>query len=184
MHVARARALSRGAVLRKTRTALVRCLPTADNVRGPFYREGAPFRIDLAERDEPGERLTMSGRVTGLPEREPLDGAVLDVWQANARGLYSNMLGLGLRAARQRFRLRGKIRTVEGGHYQFETIVPGHYPFWLLTRPRHIHFIVSHPRLADDPWVKEELVICLTRDDSSPARRAGRFDIVLASERA
>ena len=98
----------RSAIIRSTRTALVRCVATADNIRGPFYREGAPFRIDLAEPDEPGERLTVAGRVIGLPDCEPLDDAVLDVWQTNARGFYSNMLGIGLGSARQRFRLRGK----------------------------------------------------------------------------
>jgi protocatechuate 3,4-dioxygenase beta subunit len=169
---------------------------TADNIRGPFYREGAPFRIDLAEPDEPGERLTVAGRVIGLPDCEPLDDAVLDVWQANARGLYSNMLGLARRADPKRFRLRGKIRTAGEGQYRFETIIPGHYPFWLLTRPRHIHFIISHPRyatlttqlffagdryLTTDPWVKEELVIRLARESSSPVRWTGRFDVTLAS---
>jgi protocatechuate 3,4-dioxygenase beta subunit len=170
-------------------------LATADNIRGPFYREGAPFRVDLAEPGEPGERLTIAGRVTGLPDCEPLDGAVLDLWQANARGLYSNMLGLARRANPRRFRLRGKIRAAADGQYRFETIIPGHYPLWVLTRPRHIHFIVSHPRyaplttqlffagdrcLASDPWVKDDLVIGLTRDASSPGRWTGQFDIVLA----
>ena len=179
-----------------TRTALVQCLPTVDNIRGPFYREGAPFRIDLAEPDEPGERLTIAGRVIGLPDCAPVDGAVLDVWQANAKGLYSNMFGLRWRADRERFRLRGKIRTAEEGNYRFETIIPGHYPLWFLTRPRHVHVIVSHPRytplttqlffaddryLARDPWVKEELVIRLTRANSSHSRWAGRFDFALAS---
>jgi protocatechuate 3,4-dioxygenase beta subunit len=118
------------------------------NIRGPFYREGAPFRVDLAEPDEPGERLTIAGRVMGLPDCEPLGAAVLDVWQANARGLYSNMLGLARRGDHGRFRLRGKIPAAGDGHYRFETIIPGHYPLWFLTRPRHIHFIVSHPRYA------------------------------------
>jgi protocatechuate 3,4-dioxygenase beta subunit len=138
----------RSAILRNTRIALVRCLATADNIRGPFYREGAPFRVDLAEPDEPGDRLTIAGRVMGLPDCEPLGAAVLDVWQANARGLYSNMLGLARRGDHGRFRLRGKIPAAGDGHYRFETIIPGHYPLWFLTRPRHIHFIVSHPRYA------------------------------------
>jgi protocatechuate 3,4-dioxygenase beta subunit len=170
-------------------------LATADNIRGPFYRESAPFRVDLAEPGEAGERLTIAGRVTGLPDCEPLDGAVLDLWQANARGLYSNMLGLARRANPRRFRLRGKIRAAADGQYRFETIIPGHYPLWVLTRPRHIHFIVSHPRyaplttqlffagdrcLASDPWVKDDLVIGLTRDASSAGRWTGQFDMVLA----
>ena len=40
------------------------CLATADSVKGPFYRAGAPSRDRLCPEDQPGEPLTVSGRVT------------------------------------------------------------------------------------------------------------------------
>jgi protocatechuate 3,4-dioxygenase beta subunit len=89
-----------GATLHRTllqhgRSFLARCIPTVDDIRGPFYREGAPLRERFCPPDEPGEPLALSGVVTGLPSCGPLSGALLDVWQTDARGFYSNMLGLG-----------------------------------------------------------------------------------------
>ncbi len=187
----------RGVGLRSTRSLLARCIPTADNVRGPFYRAGAPFRVRLADEDEPGQRLTISGRLTGLPDCRPLGGAVLDVWQTNARGLYSNLLGIRDPHDPKTFRLRGRFRTSAEGFYRIDTIVPGHYPLGFLTRPRHIHLVATSPAyrtlvtqlffagdryLARDPWVKDELVIELIGEDSpgTPGPRYhGHFDIAL-----
>lgn len=190
----------RGFTLRQARSLLAACTPTADNIRGPFYRRGAPFKTRLCPPDEPGESLAMRGRVTGLPDCRPLGNAILDVWQANAKGLYSNMLGLGDPDDSKTFNLRGRIRTDHEGRYQFETILPGHYPLWLLTRPRHIHFIVTHAGYASlttqlffegdkyldrDPWVKGSLIIRLTRQlpiTGQQVRPTGVFDIVLEKE--
>lgn len=190
----------RGFILRHGRSLLARCIPTVDNVRGPFYRKGAPFRTSLCPADEPGEPLIVSGRVVGLPDCRPLAGAILDVWQANAKGLYSNMLGLGDPDDPKTFLLRGRMRTDHEGWYRFETVLPGHYPLWLLTRPRHIHFIVTYPGyvplitqlffegdkyLERDPWVKDSLIIRLTKGGAGAdqkTRLGGLFDIVLEEE--
>lgn len=183
-------------LLRYGRAALTRCIPTADAARGPFYRAGAPFRTRLAGPDERGERLTISGQVLGLPDCRPLPGAVLDVWHADARGLYSNMLGLGDPNDPATFRLRGSLHTGEDGRYRLETVLPGHYPLPLFTRARHIHVVVTYPEypplvtqiffqgdryLAIDPWAKDELAIALTRDTTAQQDLgwAGRFDTVL-----
>lgn len=191
-----------GATLHRTllqhgRSFLTRCIPTADNIRGPFHREGAPFRDRLCPPDEPGEPLVLSGVVTGLPSCRPLSAALLDVWQTDARGFYSNMLGLGDPAKPRTFRLRGRLRTDAEGRYRIDTILPGHYPLWPLTRPRHIHLIVSHegrPPLVTqvffegdkyldwDPWVKDSLVLKLTEEPRRADGRtqySARFDIVM-----
>jgi protocatechuate 3,4-dioxygenase beta subunit len=76
--------------------------------------------------------------------------------------------------------------------------VPGRYPlFWPLTRPRHIHLIVSHPEYEPlttqiyfegdkynrlDPWWKASLTIPLDRHvdpESGRAEYRGIFDVVL-----
>ena len=59
---------------------------TEDNILGPFYRRGAPFRAKITPPLEPGTVLLVRGRVWGADTRKPLVNAVLDVWQANAKG--------------------------------------------------------------------------------------------------
>ncbi len=179
---------------------LVGCLPTADNVRGPFYRRGAPWRTQLCPIDEPGDALSISGTVTSGSECKPVAAAVLDVWQANAKGLYSNLLGIGARTNPRTFNLRGRVQSDADGHYRFESIVPGRYPlFWPLTRPRHVRLIVTHPDCETlttqiyfegdeynewDPWWDASLTIRpdWSIDERSARRRGhGVFNITLRS---
>lgn len=173
----------------------MKCAATADNVRGPFYRANAPFRQNrLCSPSEPGSPLALTGLVTGAPECVPLPNAVLDVWQANAHGLYSNMLGLRRETDSKAFRLRGRFRTDSKGHYRIETILPGHYP-WPLIRARHIHFVLTcpgfndlvtqiffagDPRLSKDPWVKPSLIVELGEEQSAgKSHHTVTFDFVL-----
>jgi protocatechuate 3,4-dioxygenase beta subunit len=168
---------------------------TASNVEGPFYKPGAPLLTEsyrLAEVDETGEVLFVSGRVTDAVTEEGLPGAMLDVWQANAAGLYDNddpSLG--------EFHLRGRMLTGDDGSYEFRTVVPPPYeipkdgPVGKLLRalgrtafrPAHVHLKASaeaHAPLTTmvffrgDPWlqsdaigaVKDSLVVELERHDS------------------
>jgi catechol 1,2-dioxygenase len=140
----------------------------------------------------------MTGTVTGSADCRPIADATLDIWQTNARGLYSNLFGLGNPSNPQAFNLRGRTRSDREGRYHFESVVPGRYPlFWPLTRPRHIHLIVTHPKYEPlttqiyfeddeynrwDPWWHASLTIRLEREVDSQSGRAGRrgvFDIAL-----
>lgn len=178
------------------RRAAVACVPTADNVKGPAYRAGAPFRDHLCPPDEPGEPLTVTGTVTSAGDCEPLAGALLDVWQTDARGRYSNLLGLADPTKPGAFRLRGRLRSDEQGRYRFVSVLPGHYPLWIFTRPRHVHFMVSRagyrtlvtqlyfagdPYLSADPWVESSLVVVPSEETRADGRRRWQvaFDLVL-----
>jgi len=187
----------RGRFLHRSRAMLARYMPTADNVRGPFYRANAPFRDRLCPAEEPGTPLIVHGVVSGLPSCRPLQGAILDVWQTNARGFYSNMLGFGNPASPKTFHLRGRVRVGADGEYRWFSIVPGHYPLWPFTRARHLHVVVTHddyPALVTqmffegdeylrwDPWAKASLVVPLVAENRLSDGRtlhAARFDIVL-----
>ena len=123
-------------------------------ILGPFYLPGAPVLqapYELPHRpDEKGERLLITGRVLSA-DGTPLPGAVLDVWQADADGLYSgfSQIPAGI--------LRGKVITGTEGRFELRTIAPAPYmvphdgPFgrllaacgWHPWRPAHIHLIVS-----------------------------------------
>lgn len=97
---------------------------TPEQTEGPFYTPSTPRRRSLVTKGMPGTRLTLTGRV--LTTRcKPVRGAILDFWQADAKGEYDNT----------GFRLRGHQRTDARGRYRLMTIVPGLYP----GRTRHIH---------------------------------------------
>ena len=70
--------------------------------------------------DEKGEKLLMTGRVLSA-DGTPLDGAVLDIWQADADGLYSGFSDLPAGI------LRGKLTADTEGRFALGTIVPGAY---------------------------------------------------------
>ena len=193
------RPLPFGWIARGTRAVLVACQPTTDATTGPLYRRGAPWRTRLCPKEERGEPLWIGGVITTSTDCRPIANATLDIWQTNARGLYSNLLGRDNPSSPGTFNLRGRTRTDDEGRYHFESIVPGRYPlFWPLTRPRHIHIIVSHPqheRLITQiyfegdkynrwvPWWDASLTIPLEQHVDSESGRAayrGVFNIVLS----
>lgn len=181
------------------------------NVEGPVYFAGAP-RLErpyvLPQRaDEPGEKLTFSGTVR-LTDGTPVSGAVLDVWQANGLGEYSNLC-----PDVPEYNLRGKLTTDQEGRYSFGTVVPSQYPIpvagatgRLLAglgrsafRPGHIHFKFDHPAAAPlttqiyfegDPHlasdvvgaVKDSLVVTLAHHDDGRggSRATCSYDFVLS----
>ena len=112
------------------------CAPTGKDALGPFHEPGAPFRTVIADANEPGERLYVQGTVYGADCTTPVAGAIVDVWHADTNGVYHT--------AQEQYRLRGQMKTDAQGRYAFETIQPGHYD----NRPKHIHYMVTHPSQA------------------------------------
>ena len=98
---------------------------TESTVFGPFHRLGAPELPaggNIAPLDKTGIPTLVSGRVLDL-DGKPIEGAVLDVWQAQSNGLYDSqdqsLSGL---------HMRGKFRTDAEGRYLVRTVRPVHYP--------------------------------------------------------
>jgi catechol 1,2-dioxygenase len=102
---------------------------------GPAYVKGAPPISNPGllpmRTDEAGEALFVSGTVRST-EGKPIVGAVIDLWENDAHGLYSSMtledagpvpFVIDLNAPQ--YNLRGKITTDEQGKYAYRTIVPG-----------------------------------------------------------
>lgn len=186
-----------GGVGRRTLAwAAERCAVTGSDVEGPFYLAGSPRRAALAGPDEQGDRLIVRGRVLGPDCRTPLEGALVDVWQADAEGRYHQ--------DDEEWRLRGRILTGTDGAYSLETIVPGRYRIDEESsyRPAHIHFKVSSPEsrtlttqlyFKGDPYLAPHdacgrdcksddpgRIIELQPDAGPGGRLSGIFDIVLA----
>jgi hydroxyquinol 1,2-dioxygenase len=129
---------------------------TPATVLGPFHIEGSPqfeFGGDMSQ-GLPGSPLYVHGTVRDL-DGDPVPGAVLDVWQADAEGLYeSQVADLDVEA-----RLRGKYTTRDDGSYCVRTIAPRGYsipmegPVGELIgrteishfRPAHVHFLLAVP---------------------------------------
>jgi protocatechuate 3,4-dioxygenase beta subunit len=152
--------------------------PTVEQTEGPYFTPRSPRRRSILPAGAPGTRLTLTGRVLTTRCR-PVPRALLDFWQADARGEYDN----------EGYRFRGNQLTDARGRYVLETVVPGLYP----GRTRHIHVRVQPPAgpllttqlyfpreraNAGDPIFDPSLVVRGWRVDG--ARRRARFDFVVA----
>lgn len=115
------------------------CIPaTLDYYgEGPFYTANPPALVNgqLADVNEPGTRMIISGRVFNLDCTEVLPDTLIDVWHADNAGQYDNV-GLNL---------RGTVQSNNQGFYLFETIQPGKYLNGGQFRPSHIHFKITPP---------------------------------------
>lgn len=171
---------------------------TESTVLGPFHVEGAPdlphgANISVEGKGEP---LVVSGRVLG-PDEKPLEGAELDVWQANPEGYYD----VQQPDVQPAMNLRGRFRTGANGKFQFRSVKPCSYPIptdgpvgRLLSalgrhphRPAHIHFIVSaegfqpvttHLFVAGDPYLESDAVFGVKKSLIVP------FELETSDERA
>ena len=165
------------------------CLETHRNIEGPYYRAGAPERTSLLEPGMAGSPLDIQGRVTGLDCGRGLAGVELDVWHATHDGHYDNDGTMHL--GRERFLLRGRLRTDAEGRYRVSTIVPGRYLNGPQYRPAHVHvkvraegfaglttqlYFPGDPYNEVDPFIHRSLVMSLQKASD---RLLGRYDFVL-----
>ena len=157
------------------------CRVTPRDGLGPFYKPNAPARAELCASGSGGkERLIVSGRVLGVPDCTPLAGALVEVWQADARGDYTQV-SAG-RPDDSGCLLRANVRADGEGRYRFTTILPGEYP----GRPRHIHYrvsakgyatLVTQLYFARERGIPPELVVTTAPKDDA---LAASFDVALA----
>jgi hydroxyquinol 1,2-dioxygenase len=150
---------------------------TESTVLGPFFVSDAPAVAnggDVAQ-GAPGEPCFVSGRVRGMGG-DPVPGARMEVWQADADGLYDVQYE-NLEAPRA----RAVLFSEPDGSFEFKSIVPRPYPVphdgpvgdmlkalgrhaW---RPAHLHFmifadgyepLVTHVFRKDDPYLQSDAV--------------------------
>jgi hydroxyquinol 1,2-dioxygenase len=172
---------------------------TESTVLGPFFTEGSPLVElggDLAGGAS-GVPCWVEGTVRGA-SGEPVAGARVEVWEADADGFYDVQYD-GRRTAN-----RGHLFTDTDGGFRFWSVRPAAYPIpddgpvgELLRaagrgpmRPAHIHFLITAPgyrRLithlfaAGDPYldddavfgVKQPLVVAFTDHPAGETPPAG-----------
>lgn len=162
------------------------CIPTTSDILGPYYRANAPFRSDLTIPGEPGTILNYKGTVSD-EDCNPLENAVVDVWQANSDALYDG--------TSPEFRYRGKFQTGADGAYEFRSVVPGWYLNGAQYRPAHIHFRVTRPGytelitqlyfegdpyIAADPWASDpDAAMRIVPVSAVGAEKVALFNITL-----
>lgn len=113
---------------------VISCASHADD-HTRLQAEKLSWTTVIAGKDEPGERLQVSGRVLRADKKTPVAGIVVEVHHTDARGLY-NPKGTDQAPPR----LRARLQTNAQGQYEFHTIKPGPYPDG--GNPAHIHFAV------------------------------------------
>jgi protocatechuate 3,4-dioxygenase beta subunit len=124
---------------------------TQPMVQGPYYPQRKPRDQDAdltTIRGGSGRALGQIVHVTGRvvnENGEPVSGARIEVWQANARGRYTHPSDPNPAPVDPNFTGYGVVRAGRDGHYSFTTIKPGAYPGLIQGRLRapHIHFDVG-----------------------------------------
>ena len=98
---------------------------TPSSVLGPFWRGDTPRRENGSSivTDVDGEITYMHGKVLDVVTKEPVKGALVDVWQASTNGLYEQQ-----DEGQVDHNLRGVFRTDEEGRYYFYCLRPTPYP--------------------------------------------------------
>lgn len=128
------------------------CVARPRQTEGPYFVDTRLKRSDI--RTDPardgavsdGTPLDLTFNVSLLSGGSctPLAGAIVDVWQCDARGVYSGVRDPQFDTTGQQF-LRGHQVTDEQGAAHFVTIYPG----WYAGRTVHIHFKVRSTPAAE-----------------------------------
>jgi len=132
------------------------CVVRPQQTEGPYFVDGKLRRSDIRSDPadgsvKPGMPLRLTFSVSRIDGRAcaPLRGAVVDVWQCDALGVYSGVRDFfGRFDTRGKQFLRGYQVTDAEGIARFLTIYPGWYP----GRTVHIHF-----KIRIDPAARQGL---------------------------
>ncbi len=126
------------------KTSIPDCVVKPQQIEGPYFVDDRLHRSDI--RSDPSDSKVVPGvalrvviNVSQITAKScsPLAGAVVDIWQCDALGVYSDFQDFnGLFDTRGKKFLRGYQVTDQKGKAQFLTIYPGWYP----GRTVHIHF--------------------------------------------
>jgi protocatechuate 3,4-dioxygenase, beta subunit len=178
---------------------------TPGQTEGPFYPVAFPADMDNDLVRVQGRAAEAMGQVTHIAGRvldrrgTPVRGAMVEIWQCDANGIYHHPRQAGLQRRDADFQSYGRTEAAADGGYTFRTIRPVPYP----GRTPHIHFKVHAPgagRLTTQMYVagergnatdgplnrirnaaqREALIVPLEAAGTlEPGALRGTFDIVL-----
>ena len=107
----------------------VACVLTPEMTEGPFYLPDEKVRRNITE-GRPGTPLALKLKVVNASNCKAIKGAAVDIWHADAGGVYS-----GVQGSPGTTFMRGIQPTGATGVAQFLTVYPG----WYQGRAVHIH---------------------------------------------
>jgi protocatechuate 3,4-dioxygenase beta subunit len=105
------------------------CTLTPEQTEGPYYIDDHLLRTDIRAGSK-GVLLDLRLPVSSAAACAPIHGATVEIWHANALGVYS-----GFGTGQGKTFLRGGVKTDSRGLARFRTIYPG----WYQGRTVHIH---------------------------------------------
>jgi protocatechuate 3,4-dioxygenase beta subunit len=114
------------------------CILTPEVTDGPYYVTGELIRKNVTE-GQAGVPLYLEVQYLDITTCLPVEGIYVDIWNANATGVYSgiNVTGNVADGGWDSTYLRGIQSTDTDGVVSFETIFPGHYE----GRATHTHLL-------------------------------------------
>lgn len=150
--------LSRRSLLAGTGAALLPVRPsfaaglagTPPQTEGPFYPVAFPADVDNDLVQVRGQAAQAMGTVLHLRGRvldgdgRPMPGALIEIWQCDAHGLYDHPGQQGRDRRDPAFQGYGRMAVAADGTYGFRTLKPVAYP----GRTPHIHLKVAGPNGA------------------------------------
>jgi protocatechuate 3,4-dioxygenase beta subunit len=141
------------------------CVLTPQAMEGPFYFDPQLVRADITE-GRPGAPLDLSLRIVEQGPCTPIANARVDVWHADAGGIYSGYAGQGddgRASSKSETHLRGTQMTDADGKVTFRSVYPGWYP----GRTPHIHvkvFLDTTTVLTGQIYFPDDLSARVYRD--------------------
>ena len=100
---------------------------TASQTVGPYLRIGlirGRGQNNLVQAETIGERITITGVVYDGND-DPITDGMVEIWQADAKGIFNHPSDPLQKQADPDFRGFGRDETPKGGVYSFQTIKPG-----------------------------------------------------------
>jgi protocatechuate 3,4-dioxygenase beta subunit len=131
------------------------CVVRPASTAGPYYVDEKLNRADI--RSDPSDGSVKQGALLALTLNvstiakgscSPLKDAIIDVWQCDAEGVYSDAEDPRYFNTVGKKFLRGNQLTDQTGVANFTTIYPGWYP----QRTPHIHYKIRSPASAKSPY--------------------------------
>lgn len=155
---------SAGLMLGSGALALQPRAPTAESPMGPFYpvqrlaeNDADLTRLSRRSGRAAGTVIELTGRVLDM-RGNPIRGATLELWQANAAGRYAHPSDVATAPLDPNFQGYASIRTDRSGAWRIVTVKPGGYDSPIGQRPPHLHFDLrgGHARTIAQMYFPED----------------------------
>ena len=173
---------------------------TPSQTVGPFLRIGLVHgekQNVLVDEHTSGKRIRLGGVVYD-GNGNPINDALLEIWQADANGIYPHPADSRHSEVDPHFRGFGRTQNEDGGAYEFHTVKPGgrdgHAPFinlHLFARGMLLHvqsriYFEDEPSNATDPVLlsvpAERRATLIARLEEEGEIPLYRFDIHMQGE--